>query len=300
MIIPTFNRSEQVLRAVRSVLNQTYKNFECIVVDDSSTDETVELLTALESTDNRLSIIVHEKNRHVSAARNTGLSVALGSYIAFLDDDDVWLDSKLQKQIDCISVSSFDVGMVYCWFDIFDGVNLVGNRKPELEGYLFDELLVGQPLGNASTLLVKNEVIQKVGGFDTSLPRGNDGDFIRRVTKHFKVKVVKEILVNYHVENVELNPRISLLDHKGLQNDIKSIEVKLEKFKDDFDQKPEILFMVLTTLMQRYILACQYSDALRVWKKAVSAVKVKYVYYKLILASLRALISLIGRITRGK
>ena len=117
---------------------------------------------------------------------------------------------------------------------------------------------------------------------------------------HFKVKVVKEILVNYHVENVELNPRISLLDHKGLQNDIKSIEVKLEKFKDDFDQKPEILFMVLTTLMQRYILACQYSDALRVWKKAVSAVKVKYVYYKLILASLRALISLIGRITRGK
>ena len=298
VIIPTFNRSEKVVRAVKSVLNQSYVNLECIVIDDSSTDDTVDQLYAVKATDHRLIIIVHDNNQHASAARNTGISAASGSLIAFLDDDDVWLESKLLNQVDVISRASDDVGLVYCWYDIFDGHDKVGSRKPELEGNLFDELLVGQPLGNASTLLVKNQVIKKSGGFDINLPRGNDGDFIRRVTKYYKVAVVKEVLVHYHIENVELSPRISLLDHKGLLDDIKSIEVKLEKFSQDFLDRPTLHFVVLRTLLQRYVVAQQYRSALKVIRMAVFLSKDKSKYYSLTIALIRALITLGGRCVR--
>jgi len=298
VIIPTFNRSEQVIRAVKSVLSQTYLNLECIVVDDCSTDNTINMLNAIKGNDDRLTILVHSKNQHASAARNTGILAATGHYIAFLDDDDVWIKNKLSKQVRLLNNAPDDVGMVYCWFDIFDGDKKIGSRKPELEGDLFNQLLIGQPLGNASTLLVKSAVICKVGVFDVNLPRGNDGDFIRRVTKYYKVKVIKEVLVNYHVENVELNPRISILDNKGLINDINSIEVKLEKFRDDFIERPRIRFIVLKTLFQRYVVSQQYSNAVSTYKIAIAVSSDWDRYYLLAVALIRALITLGVRIAR--
>ena len=79
--------------------------------------------------------------------------------------------------------------MIYCWSDIFNGPIKIGSRKPTLRGNVFDDLLIGQPLGNASTLLLKRQVVDRVGGFDTNLPRGNDSDFIRKTTKYFEVEV---------------------------------------------------------------------------------------------------------------
>ena len=99
VIIPTFNRAEVVSRAVNSVLNQTFKDFECIVVDDGSTDETDSVLRGFAD---KIKVIKTE-NRGVSAARNTGAKLAAGKYIAFLDSDDEWKPKKLQKFI-CGSV----------------------------------------------------------------------------------------------------------------------------------------------------------------------------------------------------
>ena len=300
VIIPTFNRSKQVMRAVESVLRQTYEELECIVVDDASSDDTVKLLKAVEKNDDRLRILVHDKNMHVSAARNTGIAAANGEYIAFLDDDDVWFKDKLFKQEKLLSASVNEIGMVYCWFDIIDGQDKIGSRKPNLRGKLFDDLLVGQPLGNASTLLVRKQVIKKIGGFDTDLPRGNDGDFIRRITKYYRVELVREVLVNYHVENVELNPRISLMDKVGLQNDINSIQVKLQKFKEDFNKKPDIHFTVLKTLLQRYVVALEFRNAMTIFRKASGVCpKKRDKHFLLLLSFLRALITLIGRLVRG-
>lgn len=287
------------MRAVESVLHQTYVDLECIVVDDASSDDTVKLLKAVEKNDDRLRILVHENNMHVSAARNTGIAAANGGYIAFLDDDDVWFEDKLFKQVKLLSAAVKEVGMVYCWFDIIDGQDKIGSRKPNLRGELFDELLVGQPLGNASTLLIKKQVIKTIGFFDINLPRGNDGDFIRRITKYYSVELVKEVLVNYHVENVELNPRISLMDKVGLQNDINSIQVKLQKFKEDFNNKPDIHFTVLKTLLQRHVVALEFRNAMTVFRKASDVCQKRDKHYLLILSFLRALMTLIGRLVRG-
>src|SRR4030043_1337098 len=98
VIIPTYNRAHLVGRSIRSVLNQTYQDLEVIVVDDGSKDNTAEIVRGI--TDPRIVFLKHEKNRGVSAARNTGLKAARGKYIAFQDSDDEWLPQKLEKQLE--------------------------------------------------------------------------------------------------------------------------------------------------------------------------------------------------------
>src|SRR2546429_9117536 len=111
VIIPTYNRAEFLCSAITSVLNQTFHNFEIIVVDDASQDHTREVMNSLG--DKRIRYIRHEKNKGVAATRNTGLVNAKGTYIAFLDDDDEWLPEKLQKQFNLLESCQNIVGVVY-------------------------------------------------------------------------------------------------------------------------------------------------------------------------------------------
>ena len=108
VIIPTYNRAHLVGRAIRSVLNQTYQDFEIIVVDDGSTDNTEEVVKSFN--DPRIRYIRHEKNRGGSAACNTGIRAARGEYIAFQDSDDEWLPEKLEKQMQVFENTPTGVG----------------------------------------------------------------------------------------------------------------------------------------------------------------------------------------------
>src|SRR5258705_10332336 len=104
VIIPTYNRAECLRSAITNVLNQTFQDFEIVVVDDSSQDHTREVVNSLD--DKRIKYIRHERNKGVAAARNTGVSNAKGDYIAFLDDDDEWFPEKLKKQCAVLEASS--------------------------------------------------------------------------------------------------------------------------------------------------------------------------------------------------
>ena len=115
VIIPTHNRADLVPLAIQSVLQQTYTNLECIVVDDASTDNTEETVRTI--IDERIIYLRHENNKHASAARNTGIKYARGEFIAFLDDDDEWLPTKLEKQVPFLLNLHEKVGMIYCWMD---------------------------------------------------------------------------------------------------------------------------------------------------------------------------------------
>ena len=108
VIIPTYNRAHLIDKAIKSVLNQTYQDFEIIVVDDGSTDNTNEVLKNF--TDSRIHYIFHTSNLGVSAARNTGIKTSQGEYIALLDSDDDWLPEKLDKQVDVLQNESSEVG----------------------------------------------------------------------------------------------------------------------------------------------------------------------------------------------
>ena len=267
VIVPTRNRANLVARAIQSVLDQTYRHIECIIVDDGSSDETRQVVE--EFTDERLVYLRHETQRHASAARNTGIAYSRGELIAFLDDDDEWISRKLEKQVELLLSLHEKVGMVYCWMDYFDQKgNLIKEHHPKFKGYVFHDVLYVQRLGGCPTLLVRRDVVEKVGGFDETLPRGNDGDFIRRVCRQYEVDYVPESLVKVYVGHGK--GRISTrLDRKGIIVAIRSLETRLAKFKGELKHYPRELANILARTGYFYSLLPDYGGSLRLFLKAI-------------------------------
>lgn len=285
VIIPTYNRSDLLLRAIRSVLEQTYKNVECIVVDDASIDNTE--VVVRQFTDDRLIYLRHETNRHASAARNTGIAYAKGDLIAFLDDDDEWMSRKLEKQVELLLSLHEKVGMVYCWMDYFDQKgNLIKEHHPKLKGYVFHDVLYVQRLGGCPTLLVRRDVVEKVGGFDETLPRGNDGDFIRRVCRQYEVDYVPESLVKVYVGHGK--GRISTrLDREGIIVAIRSLETRLVKFKGELKHYPREHANILARKGYFYSLLPDYGGSLRLFLKAIRLYPASPIVYSFFKKSVR-------------
>jgi len=116
VIISTYNRAYLIDRFIQSVLNQTYQDFELIVVDDGSTDNTEDIIRQFQEKDKRIKYIKHDKNKGGSAERNTGIKNSVGKYIAFQDSDDEWFPEKLEKQMEVFKNTSSKVGVVYTGF----------------------------------------------------------------------------------------------------------------------------------------------------------------------------------------
>ncbi|RCU48004.1 glycosyltransferase family 2 protein [Haloplanus salinus] len=265
VIVPTYNRATLVSRAIESVLHQTYANFELVVVDDASTDDTETVVRGYD--DERVTYLCHGTNRRVSAARNTGIEYASGDYLAFLDDDDEWLPTKLERQIRHIEAANRTVGMVYCWMEYHDGETPVRQYRPQLEGDIFEETVGGQPIGACSTLVVRDDVVDEVGGFDESLPRGNDGDFIRRVARESRVEYVPEVLVRHYVDHEY--ERITDETSESIANAIKANEAKLKKFATELDEKPALKGEIYARLGLRHCQLGHYLTGMRYHLKAV-------------------------------
>ena len=116
VVLPTYNRAWDLKRAIDSVLDQTYPHFELIVVDDGSSDETIEMMNEIK--DERILFIKHQVNKGAAASRNTGIRASKGSYIAFLDSDDMWSADKLEKQYELLSKSKPSVGGSVTYYDL--------------------------------------------------------------------------------------------------------------------------------------------------------------------------------------
>ena len=267
-------------RAVQSVLDQTYSEFECIVVDDASGDETPEAINSFE--DNRLTYYRHDENKGASAARNTGMKHSRGNFIAFLDDDDEWHPSKLEKQVPLLQSLPERFGMVYCWMNYFnrDG-KLFHEHHPILRGYVFSQVLDAQRIGGCPTLLVKREVFDKMGQFDESLPRGNDGDFIRRVCRKYEVDFVPEVLVKVNINHGA--PRISDDTKKSVKDVIKSLKVRFDKFSDDQVKYPKEFASICLFIAYHYIKIRELKASLFWSLKAVKFAPLSIFVYKRII-----------------
>ncbi len=193
-IIPTYNRRDLVLRAIDCVLAQTRPVAQVIVVDDGSTDGTREALAARYG--DRIEY-VWQPNAGVSAARNHGLSLARGRYLALLDSDDEWLPAKTQRQVEWLEARP-DYGMVLC--DVLR-VNADGSaidrfrRREQLpeDGHVLRWVLRNPALAPVSAML-RRAVYEQVGGFDASLRTAEDLDFHLRVARHFPIGVIDEPL----------------------------------------------------------------------------------------------------------
>ncbi len=157
IIMPSYNSNKTIKEAIESVLNQTYENWELIVVDDCSTDNTIEIVQAIE--DHRIHILLNEKNRGVSYSRNRAIHEAKAEWIAFLDSDDCWEKDKLEKQIKVIHENE-DAKLVFTGSAFIDDS---GNRLeyelkvPEEITY---EQILKQNLISCSSVLVRKDIIR--------------------------------------------------------------------------------------------------------------------------------------------
>ena len=211
VIIPTYNRVDVLRRAIDSVLAQTEEDFELLVVDDGSTDDTQAFLKTYD--DPRVRSICFGTNRGANVARNAGIEDANGTYVAFLDSDDEWHPQKLERQLALLDERSDDWVAAYCDFEIrVPGVSgrtqMLGARvistvrsRRTTEGgeELMGEILADnvQP-GAGSTLLVRTDVARRVGGFNEQLDRFQDPEFVLRILEEGKVAHVDKSLVIRH------------------------------------------------------------------------------------------------------
>lgn len=194
VIIPSYNREKTIARAVNSILNQTYKDIEVIVVDDCSSDKTIEILTSIK--DKRFSYYKLDKNSGACVARNLGIEKAKGDYIAFQDSDDEWLPDKLEKQMKAFDNKDIDV--VFCPF------NKVSDEKTEIhpvlpEGIVNRDTLLGKSCVSTQTLIAKKECFDKIK-FDPLMPRMQDYDITIRLSEKYTFYFVNKPLVNMYVQ----------------------------------------------------------------------------------------------------
>ena len=188
IIIPTFNRCELLHRALNSVYKQTFSDYEVIVIDDGSTDDTAEML---QKNFTRLRY-VFQPNNGVSTARNKGLELAKGCWIAFLDSDDEWLPQKLEKQISLLKAKP-DYKVCHTeeiWIRNGIRVNQMKKHK-KTGGWIFPQCL---PLCamSPSSILIHHSVFDCIGNFDTSLPACEDYDLWLRLTAKYPVLYLEE------------------------------------------------------------------------------------------------------------
>lgn len=218
VIIPIYNTEKYIEETILSVLKQTHSNLELIVVDDGSTDNTFKFLEAICKDDRRIKLI-KQKNQGVSIARNTGFSVSKGSYIAYLDADDVWAPNCLELMLIKFSSDKF-LGLVHGDYQMMDeNSQKTAKVYSGHEGYLLDNLLLGgggEYIFGISGGLVKREVIETVGGFDKELSNGADHEFYFRVTKQYKIGRVSEITWYYRIHSSNMHSNIDLLEKDTL------------------------------------------------------------------------------------
>ncbi|MCF7814795.1 MAG: glycosyltransferase family 2 protein [Candidatus Cloacimonetes bacterium] len=221
IITPTFRRPELLRRAIKSVLNQTFTNYEHIVVDDANDDETVEVISAFNSS--KIKYNAHDKQLGAASAYNTGIKMSKGNYINFLDDDDEYFPEILEKIHSTFENSKDKIGFV--WTGIIrvrDGEEsekiLVKIKWPQRFNDIEKGLTVSTAIGNGFGLSVRKECVEKIGLFDTSLIIGEDTDFMIRLSKNFNFRTVPEILVKIHHGHSQLTEE-------------KNIRIKWESYK---------------------------------------------------------------------
>lgn len=203
VIIPTYNRAKILGKVIQSVLDQTYKDFEIIIVDDGSTDDTKQVLAQYK---NKI-IYIYQENQGGAVARNTGINHANGKYIAFLDSDDLWFPQKLKKQVEILEQHD-DFALVYTNILYIDDAGRFKSpgysSKKFLSGYMFKETLFRKIMcGHPPTWLIRKTCFEEIGSFDPDFRTSHDRDMIIRIAKKWKIYGIKEPLTMIRQHNYQ-------------------------------------------------------------------------------------------------
>ncbi len=195
VIIPTYNRAGLIMKAINSILSQTFQDFEILIIDDASTDNTREVIDNLGNP--KIRYYKLDKNSGQCIARNYGIKRASGQYIGFLDSDDEWLPEKLSSQMECFQKGPSNLGAVYGFSysrnAISNQTSFIGDNY--FRGNLYDQFIGGFCPPTPSLFLVKKEALDKVNYFDENLITFVDLDLWIRISKEYLFDFVEKPLI---------------------------------------------------------------------------------------------------------
>ena len=226
VIIPVYNRVELLPESINSVINQTYKNYEIIIIDDGSSTDIKRIIQKFKNPN--IKYVKHNKNKGAAVARNTGIKVSKGKYIAFQDSDDEWHPEKLEKQMKKIRNTPKKIGVVYTGNLKYykNGQKYIPDSTiKKKEGNIHNELLRRSFIAT-DCLLLKRECFNKCDNFDVRLPRLQDWELCIRLSKYYNFLFIDEPLLisNYSPTSISENK----------QAYIKAMEIILKKHSSDF------------------------------------------------------------------
>lgn len=255
ILIPTYNREKKLHRALTSVLSQSFSNFEVIIIDDGSSCDLNKYISNIG--DYRIRYIRHAQRMGGSAARNTGIRNASGELLAFLDDDDEWLPTKLEKQIAKYVENEGKFKIIYTGYNSVDesSSNTRFSVLPTRRGDVFIPMLSSCILAQ-STVLVEKKCFDKIGLYDESLPACQDRDIFLRLSRHFLFDFVPEALVKKYFHKAEI---VSISNNATCR--MRGLELTIIKYYSDYRKYPRLLGKQYYNLGYLKIIARKYSEA---------------------------------------
>ena len=217
VVIPACNAEAFIEYTFRSVLAQTYQNFEVLVVDDGSSDRTLEIVESFMQQDDRIRLF-KQQTAGVGAARNLAMKEAKGKYIAPIDADDIWFPQKLEKQVARLEQEDESVGLVYSWSAYMNAAGDITNYSPfgrfgRVEGDVFQFLLFYNFLDNGSTMMFRRSCIDRIGGFNPELKTCEDWEFYLRLAEQYQFCIVPEYLIGYRQYIGSISSNCSAMAH---------------------------------------------------------------------------------------
>lgn len=237
--VTTYNRSSLLKRSIESIQRQTYKNLEIIIVDDCSEDDTEEIVKFYQEQDNRIVYLRHNKNMGNAHARNTALKNCHGHYVAFMDDDDEWIDDdKIFKQVNIFKENqNANLGIICSGIVRKTPVKEIVEQAKEPKD-IIAKVLQGGLIHN-STAMVLKDIMLRVNGFDESVPRGVDSEFFRRLIVQYQYQVffMNEITCKYYEDSPN---RMTSSSISGIKKDIESNFITLKKYQEYFKEYKDI------------------------------------------------------------
>lgn len=240
VITITRNRDKLIGRCIQSVLNQTYKNIEHIVVDGASDDETDEVVAGFK--DERLKFLKLKENWSLEKTYKYGTAQAKGKYICFLDSDDEYLPTKVEKQVKLLESLPDDYGMVYCWMTYFDGSKnnaVIRVHNPQLRGFVPLEAAEAPTVSGTPVYMFRKSVYDELDGWAWDMPIITDWEMGARCCQKWKVDYVPESLVNVYENHCYVRQTDDIQKEKAFfRKRVAMHQYFLDEFKELFDKNP--------------------------------------------------------------
>ena len=278
IIIPTYKRPNDLIRAIESVLSQSYKNIEIKVVDDNNPDtperKETEILMKQFKDQERVEYIQHENNKGGSAARNTGWKKSKGEYITFLDDDDEISPDKIKKQVECLEQLDKTWGACYTGYKVIKpngGYQISGEHR---SGDLYIGALMRTLfMGSGSNLFLRKSVVDEINGYDESFVRNQDIEFMARALENYKLAYIDEVLLTIYQDGNRAVRTYEQLE-KYAENYCRKFDDRIKKL--DSKDKERVMAVISLERCRVAFYKKHYKDGLCILK--YNHVKFVYVY----------------------